>query len=453
VKSPPEVVGWARLALTALGLSVGFALILVALRVPGLVDGASSGDRFARALTAHVNLSLYLWTFCGACLLWFHETGSRLLLSRLSMTAVLSGMSIVTVFPLLPLGQVHLLDYVPLIDHPVFLFGLLLIAGGFTLMACDRLVACVRSVRKLGLHHGMESLTSGASTALGVLSAMACLTIAVTIDPAPGRVIEGHGYQSTVWGMGHVLQLSCGLLLATLWLRFASMLNMQPPWPTRTVAALFLVGLIPILGAPAIYFWPGLSDSQTERAFTELMRYGGWVPCLPIALWLAFQRRSPHVAHHDRDRIIAMVMRGTSILFLGGLLLGVLIRDDSTMVPAHYHAVVGATTAATMAFIWSVTPVGLASYKGVGTAFRLYMTGIGLLVCGLAATGFVGLPRKTPGPDASTWWLDGMMLLSSIGGAMAIAGVLIFILINGQNYGKRLGALREIGAVGKRSGA
>jgi hypothetical protein len=113
--------------------------------------------------------------------------------------------------------------------------------------------------------------------------------------------------------------------------------------------------------------------------------------------------------------------------------LGALIRDDSTLVPAHYHGTVGAVTLAYMA-------LGYRLMSAFGEQFEnrawvrwqpvLYGCGLVMLVLGLAWSGWLGVPRKTSHMEG---WLAFpgyfvAMAFAAFGGLLAICGAAWFIV-------------------------
>jgi hypothetical protein len=118
-----------------------------------------------------------------------------------------------------------------------------------------------------------------------------------------------------------------------------------------------------------------------------------------------------------------------------GFGLGAAIRGSSTMIPAHYHASVGAVTVAFMAAAYVLLPVfRLAIPPGWMTraaVFQpaLYGTGMLIFAGGFALAGAHGMGRKMYGAEqagrgvAETIGLG----LMGLGGFVAIAGGLLFL--------------------------
>jgi cytochrome c oxidase subunit 1 len=129
-------------------------------------------------------------------------------------------------------------------------------------------------------------------------------------------------------------------------------------------------------------------------------------------------------------------------LTLLGFGLGAAIRGSNTMVPAHYHAAVGAVTVAFMA----VTGPILKEFGfKIGTrrlrrAFSwqpvMYGGGMLLFAGGFALAGVYGMGRKVYGAEQAERGLGGTIGLGTmgIGGLVAIAGGLLFLWIVGMAW-------------------
>jgi hypothetical protein len=128
-----------------------------------------------------------------------------------------------------------------------------------------------------------------------------------------------------------------------------------------------------------------------------------------------------------------LVSAGLTLL---GFALGALIRGSSTMVPAHYHASVGAVTVAFMAGTWLLLPVfGFEVPRRLrrAAAWQPVVYGGGMLVfaAGFALAGAHGMGRKVYGAEqAARGAIESAGLaLMGLGGFIAIAGGVLFLAL------------------------
>jgi hypothetical protein len=128
-----------------------------------------------------------------------------------------------------------------------------------------------------------------------------------------------------------------------------------------------------------------------------------------------------------------LVSAGLTLL---GFALGALIRGSNTMVPAHYHASVGAVTVAFMAGVWLLLPayrIELPARLARASAWQpaVYGGGMGVFVAGFALAGAHGMGRKVYGAEqAARGAVETLGLsLMGLGGFVAIAGGVLFLAI------------------------
>jgi uncharacterized membrane protein len=122
-------------------------------------------------------------------------------------------------------------------------------------------------------------------------------------------------------------------------------------------------------------------------------------------------------------------------LTIAGFILGSMIRGSNTMVPAHYHATLGAVTIAFMtAAYWLMSYYGYpkpSQKRKRQEAVQLFIYGTGqtIFVSGLAVAGVYGLARKVFGEEQLILTPEiyiGLALLL-IGGVTAITGGILFL--------------------------
>ena len=404
---------WLLLAVAALGLSAFFALALVAARTPYIGAWLPHGA-FARALVLHVDLATLVWFMSSACALW----ALRLPVRRESMVRVAYAISFAGAIAMLIAGlaapgQAVLSNYVPMVDHPLYLGGLVWFALGVLVSA----FAALR-LRAAGDAQALE----WAKLPLAMAGLSLLLASTNPAGHASAAVLE-----SAVWGAGHLLQFTYVLLLMYCWSLLAGTLGVAEI-PASLKRGLFVLGAAPVLATPLMH-WIYREDSHgLWLAYSQLMSWATWpAPLLLGCLLLARLWR-------DRDGQVTperLALIGSVTLFAVGCLAGASIRADTTLVPAHYHGTIGAVTAALMALAYRMLP-DLGAKAVVQSHARLqltvYVLGLLVVICGLAWSGVLGAPRKSSfaaGGASVTATLAASLI--GLGGAASVGAVLAFV--------------------------
>lgn len=413
---------WLLLAVCALALSTACALLLIGARTPLLAPLAAGGELFRRALVLHVGLAVLVWFLASAAGVWSLAAGAAAGSARwLALALGATGMAAMLAPLLLGAGQPLLANYIPVLDHPLFLAGLALFLAGVALCGACSVAPLLRGLR------GAAPWRLGALLSLAAF-AMALLALAAGAAQT-GFGQGGAGVELLAWGPGHMLQFVHVILMMCAWQALAGQVLGQPPLGRRAACALLLLAFAPLLAAPVLYALHGVASAEFRRGFTLLMSLGGWPAAALMGLHL-LQRMW-------RDRAVAWAaplapaLLLSVLLFLLGCAIGSLIRADSTMVPAHYHATVGAVTLAYMALGYRL----LARWGGAAQPRlsrlqpQLYGGGLLLLALALAWSGALGVPRKTLHVDVIVAYpaYFAAMGLAGLGGLLAIAGALLFL--------------------------
>ena len=112
---------WLLLAVSALGLSALFAVVLVLARTPfiGLGSGA-----FRTALVLHVDMAVVVWFLSAAAGVWTLTAGQAGRLAWAGFGAAVLGAAVVVASPFVGSPPPILANYVPVLDSTVFFFGL-----------------------------------------------------------------------------------------------------------------------------------------------------------------------------------------------------------------------------------------------------------------------------------------------------------------------------------------
>ncbi len=390
---------WLLLAIGAIGLSALFAILLVAARTPLLQQLFGGADLFHTVLVLHVNFSVLIWLLAFGALLWSLAMDNyHPVIDPVAFGLVITGAMLLSLAPLLtPPPQPVMSNYIPVLQSPAFLTGLIAFSAGIGLYALRRLL--------------VTGDLAGRLSALALL--LSLLVFAITAWRLPAPLDSAAAFESLFWGGGHMLQFVYLLLLFSCWQQLQG-----EPLPARLLALLvlplLLLGVVMALSLPP--------DSAASRdGFTQLMRLGTPLLILPAAM--ALWRCTPQ----------QWVWRSL-LLLLAGLLLGMLIRGDNVSVTAHYHATNAAITLAFMALSYRLAgQLGLARHnpRRVSQQLAAYLFGMVIYITGMAFSGLLDVPRKV------ALFTDGVqaiaMGLMGLGGLIAICATLLFVALHLQS--------------------
>ena len=426
---PREAIRWFTLAIAALAVSGVLSLVLVVGRVPVISSLLIHDPEFARrCLVVHVNLAISVWFYAFlAGLFRLLPARQSLIPPSIALGCATLGTIGLTFSVFLPSGTPITSNYIPALDHGLFCAALALFAVGIVLSFMDgRLFSRPRNT---------DFIPTGAHAALLMTVpafVLALLTIAGSWyrgDPTGNPEVY---FERLFWGGGHVLQVvnTLGLLLS--WLILLRLLIQHTTFSRQIAVPLFGVMLLPIAFGPWITF-----GGHSSYWFTRMMEFGLFPVTLIIlivgaaSLWL---RRS-RVTWDDllTPGFIGLV---TSVaMTLAGFVLGAMITTDTTLIPAHYHANIGAVTVAYMAVLLSLLPrLGSPLPWPRVTAWQPLFYGVGqmVFVIGLAVAGTLGqASRKTYGvqQQINTTSEQTGLIIVGIGGILAFGGGVHFIVV------------------------
>jgi len=392
---------WLLLAVIALGLGALAAVALVVARTPG-VTALLAPDAFPRALVVHVNLATLVWYLAMACALWTERLPARRgTAAALAFALAAAGAAGAVAAGLAGLGTPVLANYVPYLDHPLFLAALGCFAAGGLAAALVSL-APPRDAAEWGFAIARWPFLMGA--------------VYLVLSLARGQSLV-----DAVWGAGHVLQFGHVTLLMAIWLRLAERAG-ATPLPVGPAALLFALAALPATAAPLLLAAGLAGDEMLHRFHTELMRWANWPAPLAFGLLLVVRTKG---AVRRADGLPASLG-----LFLAGCLAGLAIDAQTTLVPAHYHGTIGAFTLALMAAALARLSPAVPGGRPSRLPLTLYSLGIFALIAGLAWSGALGAPRKSPfsaeGADLGATLAASLI---GLGGAITIAGVCLFVIV------------------------
>lgn len=419
--------GWLALGLAALIGAGVFSILLVAARTPQLQHLFPVADFFRVALIVHVDLSVLVWFLALGGVLWSINSTQRLVgLGWAALGLAASGTVVMSVAPFVDFGLPVMSNYVPVLDSPSFLGGLVVFGAGFLLLTVRSLAA----VPAVGVViDGAAALRFGLNAA-AVSAAVTLLAFAWSWATVPASLPAKGYYDILFWGAGHVAQFTYTLLMLVAWLWLASVAAVSVPITPRVAVLLLGVGLAAVFITPVIYLAWGVASVEYRKLFTWLMQWGGGLAIAPFALGILWGiTRGP--AGDDAARPLRAALLASLALFGIGGGIGFVIHGSDVTIPAHYHGSIVGVTLALMGLVYLLLPrLGYREPHPKWATWQPYLYGFGQLlhITGLLWSGGYGVQRKVAGTEQtlrSAGEIAGMGLMG-LGGLIAIVGGLLF---------------------------
>jgi cytochrome c oxidase subunit 1 len=423
-------IAWLWLAvLTLLGAGI-FSVLLVLARTPIIGELIPFTDFFHSALVIHVNLSSLVWILSFASVLWC--LNSRPLfpwLAKSIFMVVLVGTVILTISPFLGSANAVMSNYIPVLDAPLFLSGLIVFGFGIGF----QVVFSMRAMYKVG-----EAISGHGVIRFGLNCAAISAFIALTAFvwsylELPVSLTSETYYEVLFWNGGHVLQFTYTLLMMVAWLWLSSSAGISLSLSPRVALLLFVIGLLSVFMTPLAYYTHDVTSIVHRQMFTTLMRFGGSLAIVPLSmaiLFALFQKRPDSPVKSSAHTALL-----TSLLLFGvGGMMGFMIDGNNVKIPAHYHGCIVGVSLALMGLSYQLLPaLGFhkLNFKLSGIQLWVYASGQFLHILGLAWSGGYGVERKVA--DAAQG-LDSMghiagMGLMGLGGLLSAVGGFMFIII------------------------
>jgi len=424
---------WTMLALVSLAVSGVFSVLLVLSRAPGVKDVFPLVDFFHVALVVHVDLSVLVWFVAFAGALWsLNSTPRATALGWGAYGLACAGTAIMALSPFVGAGRPVMANYIPVLDEPVFLTGLVVLALGVAAaVARGMWVVPPVGVRLDGpgaLRFGLNTSLVAAGMAL---AAFAWSFWALRALP-PGIDAKGY-YELAFWGGGHVLQFAWTLLMFVAWLWLAEAGGAPLPLTPRTTTLLFGVGLAAVFLTPIIYLAYDVGSVEHHRLHTWLMRFGGGLAILPFALAVVvgLARAAPPRAEQT---MLRSALGASLVLFGVGGLIGLMISGSNVRIPAHYHGSIVGVTLAFMGLAYLLLPrlgFGAVPPRAARWQLWLYAGGQLLHVAGLVWSGGYGVQRKVAGAAQALRSTEEMVAMGvmGLGGLVAVIGGTLFLVL------------------------
>lgn len=430
LEAPVQVRRWLALAVGSLLLAGLLALVLVIGRVPPLDALFTDPLFFRRALVVHVDLAMVVWFLGFFAALWYLLPTRRALspLARIAPILSWSGILLMIATALFPGVRPVLANYVPVLDDPLYATGLVLFGAGLLSVVLDwRMSAAAEEPRSFLPPAARPGLRAAAVALL-----MAAFTFLAATWTTPTSLPADAYYEELVWGGGHLLQFVSVAAMLAAWLTLLTPVT-GPPLSRRVSAILFGLLVLPTCVAPL------LADTRVPGSrlfFTRLMELAIFpvVSVILVAALVAIRRTSGALSD---ARVLGFLT--SALLAVTGFILGASIDGSNTMVPGHYHASIGAVTAAFMTLTHPLLEhLGLAPTSARArrmTRWQPIVFGLGQLAfaVGFGAAGAAGALRKTYGAEqaaaAGSFGQTAGLVVMGVGGLVAVVGGVLYLVL------------------------
>ncbi|WP_445664551.1 cbb3-type cytochrome c oxidase subunit I [Fodinibius sp. AD559] len=436
---------WLKLALLTLLLSGLFSVVIVLARTPGLSAVITDPLFFKKSLVLHVDLALVIWFYSFLAVLFMSLTNAvSRLRNAIAMKIALFGVLVMISSIFFESAKPILANYIPVLDHPLFIIGLLLFGIGLIVTFSSG----ISNPDSLSVRSKLTFYSDSARDSIrlaGFLVLVAIITLVISWFITPVLTDRTSFYERVMWGGGHILQFANVLGMLTVWLILLHKLTGSDVISKNLNRGLLLVLVIPAAASPLLLF-NGTTSSLYYSGFTQLMRWFIF-PVVLVYIGIAIHSvwKTRNEEEIDGPLFQNLYFNGlfvSVLLTLTGFGVGAMIRTSSTLIPAHYHASLGAVTVAYMVMViilmkeYGYSLDGLKSKRLVSWQPLLFGLGQTIFVIGFAYAGLQGMGRKLFGTDQSIHSIEAMIGLGlmSIGGLLAITGGFLFIYIIAKSY-------------------
>ena len=422
--------GWLLLCVVALFGAGVFSLLLVVSRTPYIQDVIPWIDFFHSALVVHVDLSVLVWSLAFGGILWsLNQRPGTSWLAWVALVLATIGTAIIIVSPFVRDAQPVRSNYIPVLQHPVFFVGLVTFATGFSLLVLNSMVFMAPVGPWMA---GEGALRFGLNTA-AVSAAVALGCFAWSWLQMPDYLIGESYYELLFWGGGHVMQFTFTLLMLVAWLWLSSGAGLSLPVTPRVVLVILFVGLTCVFVSPLIYLSYPITTLEHVELFTWLMRWGGSLATLPLALALMVGLLR-YGGRTDEELLARSCLQSSLFLFGIGGMIGFVISGSNVTIPAHYHGSIVGVTLALMGVCYLLLPrmgFPLRNMKMAIWQPVVYGGGQLLHVAGLVWSGGYGVQRKVAGVEQNLDSIERVagMGLMGLGGLISAIGGLLFLIV------------------------
>ena len=420
----PLTTSWLKLGIASLIAAGLFSLLLVLSRTPGIQDIIPWIDFFHTALVVHVNLSVLYWFMSFSCLFWSIYAGTRFLfLEKIAFILCVVGTLIIIASPFVGAGKPLINNYIPILQHSLFLWGI----GIFTLGVA------IQCIRALSVLPDISNLTKFAPYIAALFTLASIIALFSSWLSLPLDIDNLIYYEYLFWGGSHILQFSHTCFLLFSWILLLYFSGGKLSVKLVTVRWFFILLLMPLVYALFIYLNYNVFSPEHISQFTLLMKYGG-LTSLPLGLIVVWGIFKSKLDNTIETAAVKAALISSIILFAAGGIIGFLIHGVNVVIPAHYHGSIVGVTLAFMGIAYYLLPkLGYKNphWKMARIQPYIYSGGQLMHILGLAWSGGYGVQRKTAGTAQG---LDNLpevigMGMMGFGGLISIIGGVLFLVV------------------------
>jgi len=414
-----ECKAWTFLSVGALAIAGVFALLLVLSRTPYVQDLLPWPwtSFFHKGLVVHVIFSFVVWFLATMGAVFTHRLVNRQAqqtftkVGPVSIGLAVLGCVCLMAPALLDLGTAELNNYVPVMNHPVYYAGLILLFSALALV----------SARQLRLFD--------VSSCCAFIYLIACICFLLAWYALPAELAEPSFNEQLFWGGGHILQFVNTALLVLVWSAVVQKKLIKRPYEW----AVFGILLVFAASGPFIYMISDILSQASRDFYTALLRYGLPLPSLIASVFLIrflFVQGDDH-----KDKLMVTALWLSLLTYNLGGMYGLFLDGTDTRVPAHYHAVIGGINLGFMIFYHRIILpfIGIYPVDGRWLTLQYWLYGLGQIMhaSGMFLAGLQGVPRKTAGTAQGLDNIDKIlsMGLMGIGGLIAVIGGVLFVVM------------------------
>ncbi|WP_395086617.1 cbb3-type cytochrome c oxidase subunit I [Gracilimonas sp.] len=431
---------WILFSIFALILAGFLSLFIMLGRTPYINEWMFGTEWMRRILVVHVNLALTVSFYAFITGLFLVIPSSQTHVNKrqlISFGLALAGTLVITISGFIPIGEPILSNYVPVINQPFFIGGLCLFAISLIFTFFDeRLLPGINKYQQKSFSHYPISIIPILQSA-GIILIIGLLNFLHAFVVTPLELSQNVYFELMLWGGGHVLQFTNMAAATAIWGLLFYTTTQKHFVRYRTSFLLFVLYTLPLCFTPFLFI-EGTTVPLYITGFTYYMQWGIF-PVITVVIVIVITKMIKNRNYFKLSTLLSNPAYAGLVwsifLTISGFMLGAMIRGSNTMIPAHYHATLGAVTIAFMAGAYKLMMFygypSPSQKRKRQEAVQIFLFGIGqtIFVSGLAVAGTYGLARKVFGEEqlilsAEIYFGLGLLL---IGGLTAIIGGILFL--------------------------